>query len=99
MTQARAVTATFNTSGGGTTCANAITFNGNTGNFGTTGAVCYRTNATINGWGCFNFEGRTLTVGGVARTCGQMPLTRASDGYYYFAATAGQFPWAGLFTW
>jgi hypothetical protein len=25
--------------------------------------------------------------------------TRAADGYYYFAATAGQFPWAGLFTW
>ena len=48
---------------------------GNTGNFNTTGAACYRTNANINGWGCYNFEGRTLTVGGVARTCGQMPLT------------------------
>ena len=39
-----------------------------------------------------------LTVGGVARTCGQMPLSRAADGYYYFSATAGQFPWAGLYT-
>ncbi len=49
---------------------------GNTGNFNTTGAACYRTNANINGWGCYNFEGRTLTVGGVARTCGQMgPLS------------------------
>ena len=65
----------------------------------TTGAACYRTNANINGWGCYNFDGRTLTVGGVARSCGQMPLTRSADGYYYFAATAGQFPWAGLFTW
>ena len=83
----------------GWTCANPVTFTGNTGNFNTTGAACYRTNATINGWGCYNFDGRTLTVGGEARTCGQMPLTRAADGYYYFAASAGQFPWAGLFTW
>ena len=101
MTAARSVTATFNTSGGGTggTCANPITFSGNTGNFNTTGAVCYRTNATINGWGCSNFDGRTLTVGGVARTCGQLPITKSSDGYYYFAVTAGQFSWASMFFW
>jgi lysophospholipase L1-like esterase len=100
MTQARSVTATFNTSGGtGGPCANPITFSGNTGNLNTTGAACYRTNATINGWGCYNFDGRTLTVSGVARTCGEMPLTRAADGYYYFAVTAGQFPWAGIFSW
>jgi uncharacterized repeat protein (TIGR02543 family) len=100
MTAARSVTATFNTSGGtGTTCANPVTFTNNTGNFNTAGAVCYRTNATINGWGCSNFEGRTVTVSGVARTCGQLPLTRAADGYYYFAVTAGTFPWASLFSW
>ena len=100
MTASRSVTVVFNTSGGtGGTCANPVTFTGNSGNFNTTGAVCYRTNANINGWGCYNFDGRTLTVGGVARTCGQMPLTRADDGYYYFSATAGQFPWAGLFAW
>jgi mannan endo-1,4-beta-mannosidase len=89
------------TTGGGTggTCPNPVTFSGNTGNFNTTGAVCYRTNTNINGWGCFNFDGRTVTVGGVARTCGQLPLTRAADGYYYFAVTAGQFPWAGMYTW
>jgi len=88
-------------SGGGTggTCPNPVTFSGNTGNFNTTGAVCYRTNTNINGWGCFNFDGRTVTVGGVARTCGQLPLTRAADGYYYFAVTAGQFPWAGMYSW
>jgi mannan endo-1,4-beta-mannosidase len=88
-------------SGGGTggTCPNPVTFSGNTGNFNTTGAACYRTNATVNGWGCYNFDGRTVTVGGVARTCGQMPITRAADGYYYFAVTAGQFPWAGLYSW
>ena len=99
MTQARSVTAAFSTSGGGTTCANAITFTSNTNNFNTTGPVCYRTNATINGWGCYNFDGRTVTVGGQARACGQMPLARSPDGYYYFAATGGTFPWAGLYTW
>lgn len=99
MTAARAVTATFNTSSGGTTCSNPVTFSGNTGNFNTTGAVCYRTNATINGWGCYNFDGRTVTVGGEARTCAQMPLTRSSDGYYYFSVSGGTYPWAGLYTW
>ena len=85
--------------GTGGTCANPITFSGNTGNFNTTGAACDRTNQTINGWGCYNFDGRTLTVGGEARTCGQMPITRSADGYYYFAVTAGQFAWAGLYAW
>jgi mannan endo-1,4-beta-mannosidase len=86
-------------SGTGDTCANPVTFSGNSGNFNTAGAVCYRTNVSINGWGCYNFDGRTLTVSGVARTCGQTPVTRAADGYYYFSASAGQFPWAGLYTW
>ena len=97
----RTVAVTQAGSGGGTggTCPNPVTFSGNTGNFNTTGAACYRTNANINGWGCYNFDGRTLTVGGVARTCGQMPLTRSADGYYYFSATAGQFPWAGIYAW
>jgi mannan endo-1,4-beta-mannosidase len=80
-------------------CSNPVTFSGNTGNFNTTGGACYRTNANINGWGCYNFDGRAVTVGGVARSCGQMPLTRNADGYWYFAVTAGQYPWAGLYTW
>ncbi|HYJ41856.1 MAG TPA: cellulase family glycosylhydrolase, partial [Steroidobacteraceae bacterium] len=101
MTASRSVTATFNTSGGGTggTCANPVTFTNQSGNFNTTGAVCYRTNQNIAGWGCSNFDGRTLTVGGVARTCGQLPLTRSADGYYYFSVTAGQFAWASLYAW
>ena len=57
----------------GTMCANPVTFTNNTGNFNTTGAACYRTSANVNGWGCSNFDGRTVTVGGVARTCGQLP--------------------------
>ena len=97
---ARTITVTQAGQGGtGGTCANPITFTGNTGNFNTAGAACFRTNQTINGWGCYNFDGRTLTVSGVARTCGQMPLTRAADGYYYFSATAGQYPWAGIYAW
>jgi endoglucanase len=99
MTAARSVTATFNTSGTGTTCSNPITFSGNTGNFNNAGAVCYRTNAAVNGWGCYNFDGRTVTVGGQARTCSQMPLIRSSDGYYYFSISGGTYPWAGLYTW
>ena len=100
MTAAQSVTATFNTVGTGAPCANPITFTSNTGNFNTTGAVCYRTSATINGWGCSNFDGRTITVGGVPiATCGQIPVTRSADGFVYFAATAGSFPWASLFTW
>jgi endoglucanase len=99
MTAALSATATFNTSGTDSPCANPITFTGNTGNFNTTGAVCYRTSATLNGWGCSNFDGRTLTVGGAVRACGQMPLTRSADGFTYFIVTAGAFPWASMFTW
>ncbi len=98
MTQARTVTATFN-GGGAAPCSNPITFTGNTNNFGTTGAVCYRTSATINGWGCYNMDGRTITVGAETRTCGQMPLTRNADGYTYFSVTAGTFAWAGIYAW
>jgi hypothetical protein len=98
MTAARAVTATFNTSVTGTPCANPITFSQNTGNFNTTGPVCYRTSDPVSGWGCFNFDGRTISVGGQPSTCGQMPVVRSADGFVYFSATAGAFPWAGLFT-
>jgi mannan endo-1,4-beta-mannosidase len=100
MTASKTVTATFNTSGGTAPCANAITFTGNTNNFNTTGAVCYRTSQTINGWGCYNLDGRTLRVNDTAVTCGQTPLpARWSDGYYYFSVTAGTYPWAGIYAW
>lgn len=99
MTTARSVTATFNAVNTTTPCTSPITFTGNTGNFNTTAAACYRTSATINGWGCSNFDGRTVSVGGQARTCGQLPLTRSSDGFTYFSVTAGTFPWASLYTW
>jgi hypothetical protein len=99
MTASRNVTATFNTSGTGTPCSNPVTFTNNTGNFNTTGAVCYRTSQNIAGWGCSNFDGRSVTVGGVARSCGALPLTKSSDGYTYFSVTAGTYSWASLYVW
>jgi hypothetical protein len=94
------VSLTVNAGGGGTApCANAITFSGNTGNFNTTGAVCYRTSATIRGWGCYNMDGRTLKVNNVTVTCGAALPGPWSDGFTYFAATAGTYPWAGIYAW
>jgi arabinan endo-1,5-alpha-L-arabinosidase len=106
MTAARSVTATFDASpgpGGATPCSNPITFTGQSGNFGTTGAVCLRTSATVNGWGCSNLAGRTVSVNGgtATATCGSgpFPLPRWSDGYTYFTVTAGAYSWASLYSW
>ncbi len=99
MTAARNVTATFNTNTTNPVCSSPITFTNNTGNFNTTGAACYRTTQNVAGWGCSNFDGRTVAVGGVARSCGQLPLTRSSDGYYYFQVSAGTYSWASLYVW
>ncbi len=97
-----AVTATFDLVPA-TPCANPITFTPNTGNFGSTRAACYRTAQRVNGWGCANFQGRTVSVnaGPPSRTCGAgpFPLARAQDGYTYFSATAGTYPWASLYVW
>ena len=85
-----------------TPCANPITFTHNTGNFNTTGAVCYRTSQRVNGWGCSNFTGRTLSLNGgtATSTCGAGPFPLAqSGGYTYFSVTAGQFPWASIYVW
>jgi endoglucanase len=95
------VTATFGPAGT-TPCANPITFTGNTGNFNTTGAACYRTAQRVNGWGCSNFSGRTVSVnaGAATTTCGAGPFPLAQvGGYTYFSATAGQYPWASIYLW
>jgi hypothetical protein len=102
MSAARSVTATFNPAGA-TPCANPVNFTNQSGNFNTTGAICLRTAAAVNGWGCSNFDGRTVSVnGGTATgTCGAgpFPLAKYSDGYTYFSVTAGQFPWASIYSW
>jgi cellulose 1,4-beta-cellobiosidase len=100
MSQARSVSATF--TAGTTTgpCSNPITLtSGNSGNFNTTGAACYRTTATVNGWGCYNMDGRTVSVNGSTTTCGTMPVAKWTDGYSYFGFTAGTYPWAGFYYW
>jgi len=102
MTAARTANAAFDTSPGGTTpCANPVTFSWNTGNFNGTGAACYRTTQSVKGWGCSNFAGRTVSVNGLATTCGAgpFPLPKHTDGYTYFSATAGQYPWASIYVW
>ena len=103
MTAARSVTATFNGSSGGTPCANPVTFTNQSGNFNTTGAVCLRTSMTVRGWGCSNFQGRTVRVnnGTATATCGAgpFPLPKHTDGYTYFTVTAGTYPWASLYAW
>ncbi len=103
MTAARSVTATFTAGQATTPCADPITFTGQSGNFDTTGAVCLRTSAAVNGWGCSNLDGRTVSVNGGAATgacgAGPFPLSKASDGYTYFSVTAGTYPWASLYTW
>jgi hypothetical protein len=68
------------------------------GAFDTTGPVCKRTANDIVGWGCSNFEGRTLEVNNVPVNCGD-PLPPKFDGYYYFDVSAGSYPWAALYWW
>jgi hypothetical protein len=83
-----------------TGCTNPITFSGGqSGNFNTTGAVCYRTTATIAGWGCSNFNGRTVAVDNVSVSCGGTMPARWSDGYYYFVISAGTYSYASIYYW
>ncbi len=95
MTAAQAVTATF-TGSSSSTCKTPVS-NGQSGNFETTGAVCYTVNTTVNGWGCSNAAGRSVTVNGTAVTCGQLPLPGSAP--YTFSFTAGSYPWASFYWW
>ena len=72
---------------------------GNSGSFGTASAYCFRTPDNINGWGCSNFDGRTLKVNGVAKDCGNMPLPAKVNGYYYFDCSAGTYSYASIYWW
>jgi len=100
MTATRSVTATF-TGGNGPVCSNPITFTNQSGNFNTIGPICLRTSLPVNGWGCSNFDGRTVSVNGrpPASSCGGgTPITPSADGFTYFIITAGSFSYASLFT-
>ena len=65
----------------------------------TSGAYCFCTPDTINGWGCSNFDGRTLLVNDVSKSCGSMPMPMKYNGYYYFEASAGTYAWASIYWW
>jgi hypothetical protein len=56
---------------------------GTTNNFNTTTEYCFRTMATIDGWGCSNTTGWTLKVNGQTTTCGGT-LPAKLNGLYYF---------------
>lgn len=80
-------------------CVPAKTISGGqSGNFNTLGAYCFRTSDTINGWGCSNFDGRTLLVNDVPKSCGSMPMPMKYNGYY-FEASAGTYAWASIYWW
>jgi hypothetical protein len=67
--------------------------------FNTTGAYCLRTADPIAGWGCANWEGRTVAVNGTTMSCGSMPLPTPYNGYYYFDVSAGTQSWACIYWW
>lgn len=65
------------------------------------GAACGGSYLPVNGWGCSNFDGRTVSVNGrpPTSTCGGgTPITPSADGFTYFIITAGALPYASLFT-
>jgi hypothetical protein len=86
------------------TGSGAVTSSPSGNNCGTTCATNYSSGTSVAlsataASGSTFFDGRTITVGGQARTCSQMPLTRSADGYYYFSVSGGTYPWAGLYSW
>jgi len=70
---------------------------GMSGPFDTAGPVCLRVQESIVGWGCSNFEGRTLKVNGQSVSCEQTPLPEALHGVYYFDVSAGEKAYASLY--
>jgi hypothetical protein len=68
--------------------------------FKTTGAYCMKTSATIAGWGCSNFTGRTLKVNNTTiSSCGDPLPGKWTDGYYYFDVSAGSLSYACVYWW
>ena len=63
-----------------------------------TEAACYRTNASIAGWGCWNAQGRTILVNDEEVSCGGS-LPSKHNGYYYFEISAGDNPSFGFNYW
>ncbi len=70
---------------------------GASGELGTMGPACLRVMGAIAGWGCSNFDGRTLKVNGQTVMCGELPLPDPIDGAYYFDISAGTFEYASFY--
>jgi endoglucanase len=67
------------------------------GEFGTMGPVCIRVTDDIVGWGCSNFDGRTLKINGQPIMCGALPLPDKIDGAYYFEVSGGTYDYASFY--
>jgi endoglucanase len=65
--------------------------------FASAGPVCLRVTLDIGGWGCSNFDGRTLKVNGTTVACAELPLPSKVDGAYYFDVSAGEHDYASLY--
>jgi len=70
---------------------------GSSGPFNSMSGVCLRVTEPITGWGCSNFDGRTIKVNGMPLTCSQVPLPAQVDGAYYFDISAGMFDYASMY--
>jgi endoglucanase len=70
---------------------------GMSGMFGSLGPECFRVTADIVGWGCSNFDGRTIKVNGQIVICEAVPLPDKIDGAYYFDISAGTLDYASFY--
>jgi len=64
---------------------------------GTLNAFCIATCDDIVGWGCSNFDGRTITVNGATVSCAATVTKK--NGYYVFRASAGTLSYASIYWW
>lgn len=63
-----------------------------------TKGFCVVTCDEIDGWGCSNFGGRTVTVNGSPATCGSTKLVK-KDGYFVFRVSPGSNISAAVYWW
>jgi hypothetical protein len=70
---------------------------GMSGPIHTLGTACLRVTEDISGWGCSNFDGRTVKVNGRELMCAEVPLPDKIDGAYYFDISPGTFDYASLY--
>jgi hypothetical protein len=70
---------------------------GMSGDLGTMGGACIRVTSDITGWGCSNFDGRTVKVNGQIVMCAEEPLPDKLDGAYYFDISPGAFGYASFY--